>query len=347
MATKGGPITISITPGTVITVVVVLGLAWALWNLSNLVLLLLSAVVISSAFEPGVEFFMQRRLPRPFAVIALYLLVLLGLAALVWLFVPPMLDEASALFAVLPQYLSEAKGVGNLPFLQGASGGPSLLDSILAFRDAFTDTGFGILKFLSSFFGGAVYFLLTVVVSFYFSLQETGIDDFLKLITPREHREYVLNLWKRSQKKIGLWMQGQLLLSLIIGILLYLGLTILGVPYALLLAIFAAVMELIPVFGSFIAAAPGVAVALTHGGLGLFFVVAGLYLLVNQFQAHLIYPLVVKKIVGVPPILVIIALIAGGQLAGFLGVLLSVPVAAGIQELVNDIQRGRFAKDKE
>jgi predicted PurR-regulated permease PerM len=77
------------------------------------------------------------------------------------------------------------------------------------------------------------------------------------------------------------------------------------------------------------------------GGLPLTLIVAGLYLVVNQFQAHLIYPLVVKKIVGVPPLLVILALIAGGQLAGFLGVILSVPVAAAVQELVADLQKHR------
>jgi predicted PurR-regulated permease PerM len=136
-------------------------------------------------------------------------------------------------------------------------------------------------------------------------------------------------------------MQGQLLLSLIITILLFLGLSLLGVEYALLLAIFAGLMELIPVFGSFVAAVPGIIVALVSGDLTLAVMVAGLYLVVNQFQAHLIYPLVVKKIVGVAPILVIIALIAGGQLAGFLGVLLSVPIAAVIQEFVNDVQKRR------
>jgi predicted PurR-regulated permease PerM len=69
--------------------------------------------------------------------------------------------------------------------------------------------------------------------------------------------------------------------------------------------------------------------------------VTGFYLIVNQFQANLIYPLVVQKIVGVPPLLVILALIAGAQLAGFLGIILSVPAAAILQELVQDIQKGK------
>ncbi len=334
---------ITVSFGGLLRIVVVAAGVWALWQLSTLVLLLLSAVVIASAAEPGVEFFMKYKFPRALAVVSVYASVLACLIALVWFFVPPMLEEAIALLAVIPQYVSQVSNLSSLPFLQGASLGPSLTDTVLSLQNAFANTGAGVLKFLSSIFGGVFYFILTIVVSIYFSLQETGVDDFLRLVTPSHNREYVLGLWKRSQKKIGLWMQGQLLLSLIITILLFLGLSLLGIPYALLLAIFAGIMELIPVFGSVAAAVPGIAVALTTGDLTLVAIVAGLYLIVNQFQAHLIYPLVVKKIVGVPPILVIIALIAGGQLAGFLGVLLSVPIAACVQEFVNDLQKRQNA----
>ncbi len=334
---------ITVSFGGLLRIVVVAAGVWALWQLSTLVLLLLSAVVIASAAEPGVEFFMKYKFPRALAVVSVYASVLACLIALVWFFVPPMLEEAIALLAVIPQYVSQVSNLSSLPFLQGASLGPSLTDTVLSLQNAFANTGAGVLKFLSSIFGGVFYFILTIVVSIYFSLQETGVDDFLRLVTPSHNREYVLGLWKRSQKKIGLWMQGQLLLSLIITILLFLGLSLLSIPYALLLAIFAGIMELIPVFGSVAAAVPGIAVALTTGDLTLVAIVAGLYLIVNQFQAHLIYPLVVKKIVGVPPILVIIALIAGGQLAGMLGVLLSVPIAACVQEFVNDLQKRQNA----
>jgi predicted PurR-regulated permease PerM len=336
-----GKHTISISSGSVIRILLILGAAYALWQLQTLVLLLLAAIVIASAVEPGVQFFTEKwKFPRPLGVVSVYALVLIFLGGLIWFFVPTMLAEAAALLVVLPQYVSQVESY-SVPFLQNTTVGPSLVDSILKLQSTFTDTGAGVLRFLSSIFGGAFYFLLTIVVSIYFSLQEAGIDDFLKIVTPPKHRDYVLSLWRRSHKKIGLWMQGQILLSVIITVLLYLGLSLLGVPYALVLAIFAGLLELIPVFGSIIAAVPGIAVALVAGGPTLALIVAGFYLVVNQFQAHLIYPLVVQKIVGVAPILVIIALIAGGQLAGFIGVLLSVPIAAAIQEFVKDLQKQR------
>jgi predicted PurR-regulated permease PerM len=184
---------------------------------------------------------------------------------------------------------------------------------------------------------------LVVVFSFYFAVEETGVDDFLRIVTPVKHEAYVLDLWRRSQDKIGKWMQGQLILAAIVGLLLFLGLTILGIKYALLLAVLAGVFELIPVFGQILAAIPGVIIAFTSGGVTEALLVMGLYVVVQQFEANLIYPVVVKKVVGVPPLLVILALLVGFKLFGFLGVLLSVPIAAAIQELVADVDKRKRA----
>ena len=156
---------------------------------------------------------------------------------------------------------------------------------------------------------------------------------------PVKYEEYYVDLWKRSQKKIGLWMQGQILLSVIVGILVYLGLLIIGVPYALLLAVFTAMVEIIPVFGSIIAGVIAVIVGYSDGGVAIAAIVAGLYIVVNQFESNLIYPLIVKKIVGIPPLLVIVALIAGYTLAGFLGAILSVPMSAVLLEFITDFDK--------
>ena len=143
-------------------------------------------------------------------------------------------------------------------------------------------------------------------------------------------------------------MQGQMILALIMGVLVYLGLTILGVKHALLLSIIAAVFEIIPVFGPTLAAVPAVIIGFVDGGATLGFLTVALYAIVQQFENHLIYPLVVTRVVGVPALLVILALIVGAKLAGFLGILLSVPAAATIQELVKDIGKRRsFAKLEE
>ena len=139
-------------------------------------------------------------------------------------------------------------------------------------------------------------------------------------------------------------MQGQLLLSLISGTITYLGLLILGVPYALLLAVLAAVMNLVPVFGSLIAGVFATIVALGSGGFTLALMVAGLFVIINQIEGNLLYPLVVNKVVGIPPLLVILALLVGGSLAGFLGVVLSIPLAAAFREFLSDLEKNKRLK---
>jgi predicted PurR-regulated permease PerM len=199
---------------------------------------------------------------------------------------------------------------------------------------------------VTQIFGGIFSFIIIVVFSFYFAVLETGVEDFLRIIVPRSHQEYVLGLWIRSQKKIGLWMQGQLLLACIMGVLAFLGLTVLGVPHALVLAVIAACFEIIPVFGPTLSAVPAVAIAFGSGGVTLGIAVILLYVIAQQFENHLIYPLVVTRVVGVPPLLVILALLVGAQFAGFLGIILSVPIAATIQEFVRDIEHDRLRADK-
>ena len=336
--------TINIGAGTIVTAILFVLLAWLLFILKDLVLVVLTAIVIATAIEPAIKWFTRYRIPRVLSVLLVYVLVVVVLASLFYAFVPPILDEVSDLANQLPGLLDafdttnplkEAPFLGAQPIVQDFS----LRETISDLQGAFTTVSEGFLKTISVIFGGIFAFILVIILSLYFAIQETGVDDFLRVVTPIKHEKKVLDLWYRSKLKIGRWMQGQLLLSLIVGVLVYLGLTILGVKFALLLAVTAAVLELIPVFGSILAAIPAIAIAFIDGGTGLVLLVAGLYLIINQFQANLIYPLVVQKIVGVPPLLVILALIIGAKLAGFLGIILSVPAAAVLQELVNDIQR--------
>ena len=139
-------------------------------------------------------------------------------------------------------------------------------------------------------------------------------------------------------------MQGQIVLAVIIGVLVYLGLLLLNVPNALLLATLAAAFEIIPLFGPILSSIPAIAISFVSGGFTLAILVAGLYLIVHQFENQLIYPLVVKKVVGVPPIVSIVALVAGFELAGFLGLILSVPIAAIFIEFFDDLERDKIEK---
>ena len=339
-------IRVAITPGTLIAAVLIGLGAYFFWLLRDLALLVLTAIVIASAVEPEIAFFIRHRFHRFFAVILVYVLTFGSLFLILFLLLPPIITDAAGFLSAMPHYLDTLNASGSFSNLTSASSLisgshdlQSFVQTLFSLQSIFNAGSGGVIQLFVTFFGGILSLVLVIVLSFYLALQDTGVDDFLRLVMPAAHEEYSVDLWKRAQKKIGLWMQGQILLSVIVAVLVYLGLLIIGIPYALLLAIFTALAEIIPIFGSLIAGSIAVIIAYSDGGVALAAIVLGLYVVVNQFESNLIYPLIVKKVVGVPPLLVIIALIAGYTLAGFLGVLLSVPVAAVVLELITDFYK--------
>jgi predicted PurR-regulated permease PerM len=342
----GKEIRIAITSGVVFTTLFVIVGAYIFWLLRDLALLVLTAIIIASAIEPGIAFFIRYRLPRFVSAILVYVLVFGSVFSILYFFFPPIIADAADFISAMPKYLDTINIT--TPFsnitdatslISSSQENQSFVKTLLSLQSVFAASTGGVLQLLVTFFGGIFSLVLVIVLSFYFALQDTGVDDFLRLVMPVKYENYSVDLWRRAQKKIGLWMQGQILLSVIVGILVYLGLLIIGIPYALLLAVFTAIAEIIPVFGSLISGTVAVIVAYSTGGVPLALIVSGLYVVVNQFESNLIYPLIVKKIVGIPPLLVIVALIAGYTLAGFLGVLLSVPVAAVLLEFITDLDK--------
>lgn len=346
--------TFNITSGAILKVLSFAILFAALYYMRDLVLVVLTAVVIASAIEPVILFFKKYKINRLLSVILVYLIFVIFVAGASYIFLPTLIADVSNFLTSLPQYIDKISLWNPLKediFSQNNSvvkelglGQPlSLRELGVTFSESLNNPQEAILNTLSSIFGGFLSLVLIAVLSFYLAVQEDGVAIFLRIITPLKYEKYVIGLWKRSQLKIGLWMQGQILLGAIVAILVYLGLMIIGVPNALLLALLSFVFEIIPVFGPILAAIPAVLMGLSSGlSVGLF--VLGLYLIIQQFENHLIYPLVVKKIVGIPPIMVILALIIGAKLAGFLGIILSVPIASVIVEYIDDIQKDKLAK---
>ncbi len=342
METREQNITISL--GT-ITKTIVIGLLFvALYILKDLVMVLLVSIVVASAVEPGAQWFIKRKVPRLFGVILIYLCIGVALASIVFFLLIPLLSESGDFLRNFPLYFNAnvvSDTIGDTGFVANLTSSLNLEKAIMEINSAINSISMNAFGTVTAFFGGLFSFFLMTILSFYLAVEEDGVGKFLKAITTLKHEAYVVDLWKRSQRKIGLWMQGQLVLAIIIGMLVYLGLLIINVPNALLLATLAAAFEIIPLFGPILASIPAIMIAFVSGGFPTALVVIGLYLIVHQFENQLIYPLVVKKVVGVSPIVSIIALTAGWELAGFIGLVLSVPIAAVIIEFFDD-----FEKDK-
>lgn len=347
-------LTINISSWTMIRALVIILLFVALYLIRDIVLIILTSVVIASAIEPATKWLMKYRLPRVIAVIILFLVFFVLFAGFFYFFLPPLLDDISGFISSIPGYLDSfnLSGQGGKNSTIGISGAQSIIDNlsgatlsprefISELKSVFFDPAGGIFHGVSIVFGGIFSSVLIVVISFYLAVQREGIENFLRTVTPIKNESYVLDLWARTRHKIGLWMQGQLILALLMGVFVYLGLAILNLPYAFLLAVLAALFELIPIFGPILAAVPAVAIAFTNGGPGMGLTVIGFYVIMQQFENHLIYPLVVRKVIGVPPLIVILALLIFWELFGFLGILISVPVVTMFLEIASDLEKSK------
>ena len=347
MKENKGDIILTISVGTMIKTFLVFILFYVLYLLSDLVLVLLTSIVVASSVEPATKWFIKRKIPRVPAVLAVYVLFLGMFAGMFYLFLPPLLQDVSQFMSSLPQYL-DFLGRWN-PWKEVFDYQMILNNLVSQFSPGISAGGVAgsngnIAHTVSGVLGNVLNFILVLVISFYLAVQEKGIENFLKIIVPPKNEKYIIDLWYRSQAKIGKWMQGQLLLGIMVGALVYLGLLLLRVPQAFMLAMVAALFELIPVFGPTISAIPAVMIGFTTSA-NLGFMTIALYVIIQQFENHLIYPVVVRKVVGVPPILVIIALLVGAQLGGFMGLILSVPLSAALMEFVNDMEKEKSERN--
>jgi predicted PurR-regulated permease PerM len=338
---------VSISTGAVVRILLILVLFAVAIILKNLILVLLTAIIIASAVEPAASWFERRKIPRLLAVLLVYVLSALAVVGIFYFIMPKLFQEILAVLDSLQKYAKVTDFTSQFPVLsweplfKALTGALPLKEAVVAFSNSFSTISGGVVSAASSIFGGVVSFIVIFVLSFYLSVQRDGVGNFLKIIVPVRHESYVLDLWKRSQGKIGQWMQGQLLLSVIVGLLTYLGLTLFGVRDALVLSLFIAICEFIPLFGPILGAVPAVLFSYLDSGFTMAILIAGMYLLIHQLENQLIYPLVVRKIVGINPIIVIISLIAGYELLGFLGMVIAVPLATIGMEYLRDVERGK------
>lgn len=335
---------IEINTSTILRFILVILFFVFLYILKDVLIIFLFALIIASAISPFANWLDEKRFPRLLGVLLLYLVVLALVVGVLSLIIPYVSQDISQLTSALPQFV--AKVSTSLEKVQ--QGSPQYLDflseiqNILqGFSDYLQQSSQSIIGLVVSIFGGVMSAIAILIISFYLSVTKKGIESFLGSIVPEKYEDYAIDLWKRAEFKVGLWFQGQLLLGLIMGLLVYVGLSLMGIKFALILGFLAAILEIVPIVGPVLAAIPAIFIAfLLSPVLGLW--VLAFYVIVQQLENHLLVPVVLGKTVGLNPVIVIIALLIGQQLAGIPGMILSVPVATIIVEMMDD-----FAKHKD
>ncbi len=337
--------TIEISTATIVKAILVIVVFGLLYYLQDVVAVIFFAVVVASAVEPFAAWFEERRIPRLLSVLVLYLVFFGFSLLLLTLTVPFFSFEVSELTKSLPKFVNTISGA--LDQVQSSSAVKyfDVFGELQTFLNAFSEflqvSSRSVFNILAGLFGGVFSFVAVVIISFYLAVMPRGIINFIRSVMPDEYEEYFISLWRRSERKVGRWFQGQLLLALSVGLIVFIGLSFLGIQYALILSIFAMVLELIPIAGPVIAAIPAVALGFSISP-SLGFTVLGFYVVVQQLESHVFAPYILGKTLGLNPLTVIIALLVGGKLAGIVGIILSVPAAVILVEVFDDI-----AKEKE
>ena len=347
MPPKSNITSISISSGTLIRVFLIALGFYLIWFLRSIFLVILTAIIIASFVESAVPYFKKIKINRALGVVILYVVTIVFLALLFYLFAPLLITEVYNFSVFLSTYIPDSSIINY--FSNGAFGGAKdivnnlshslSLTTLISTSNAFiTNLSGGFFQVISVAFGSIFNVVLIVLISFYLSIQENGIENFLRIILPLEYEEYAVDLWKRSRRKIALWMKGQMLLGVLITILTYLMLSLLGIQYALLLSIIAGIMELIP-YGILVSLIPAVYFSYLSSGIGSSLMVAGAYIILHEFEVFLFSPLVIKNVVGLSPLVVILAAVIGFELGGFWGLVLAIPVAVFLMELLSDIEK--------
>ncbi len=319
-----------------------------LWNLRDLLMVIGVALVIAAFMNGPIQLLKRIRVPRVVASIIVYFLMAGIFASVLVLFVPVFMNEVQSFVTLLPRD-SEIATIINLvsdpdTFKTLSNPENTKQTASLAKQLAPLFSGdSGVIAGSSAIIGTVLNVILTFVIAFYFSIEEHGIDRFIRLLTPREREDYVLGLWSRVRRKIELWFRGQVILACILGVLTYVSLLLLAVPYALLLSLLVIVLSIIP-FGIVLATVPAVVISFLAGGLPLALIVLGIYIALQQIENHIFQPLFVKRTTGLPPIVVIIALAGGVILVGVAGLFIAVPVAVLLLELLSDYEKSRHQR---
>jgi len=339
-------IQVDISTASVFRAILVIVGVVLLYLLSDVVIILLLSVVIASAVQPFVNWFNAKVGPRVVGVLLLYLVFLGALAAVSSLVLPSVLADLSNLNTFLPKVTQQITTSldtvqqGSPRYFDFVAEIQNILEVLSGYLQQFSQSA---LNLAVSAFGGLFSFVAVLVLSFYLSVMKDGVPSFLSAVVPERYEDYVNDLWRRVEVKVGYWLQGQLLLALIVGLLVYVGLVLLGVKFALVFAILALGLEILPVAGPVIAAIPAVLFAFIQSpALGFWVLV--MFIVVQQAENHLLVPLVLGKTTGLNPVVVMLAILIGWKLAGIVGALLGVPIATIVVEILDDMARLKTAR---
>ncbi len=321
---------ISISWGSLWKVVLMLLLVTILFIARDILIALFLAVIISAALDPVVSWLEKRRIPRLLGTLAIYIVLIFVLALLAYAVIPIALSELNTLLGSLGRYSGTL-----FEFIDTSGFIESINQALGKVTNLLLSGSTSVLEVGSKFLGGLTATVSVFVLSFYLTVGKDGAEKFLLTILPPIYEPKVIDLYRRIKKKIGNWLAGQVVLSLGVGLLVFVGLWILGVKYSLILGILAGIFEIVPYVGPIFSGSLAVLIGLTDS-VALGFYVLILFIIIQQLENNLLVPAVTNFTTDLQPTVILIAILIGAKVFGFIGLILAVPAAVLLQEFLDD-----------
>lgn len=315
------PRKIEISHRTIIFTFVTLFGIWLAYFLRHVILQVFVALLIMTIINPLVRRFQKYKIPRVVSTLVIYILLIGLLVLVVSTVIPPLLEQSKNFVLSLPGYLENIK----TPYFSGRDIAVQLTQEIGTVPSQAVKVGV-------SFFTNLVSVFAVFVFAFYFLMSREKLDDQLESLVGEANSKKVVKVVDKLEVRLGGWARGELILMTIVGVLNYIGFLILGVHFALPLAILAGLLEVVPTVGPILGALPAVIVGFSINPFtGL--AVATLAFFIQQLENYVFVPNVMHKSVGVSPVITLFALIVGFKIAGVVGAILAVPTVITIEVL--------------
>ncbi|MBM3281624.1 MAG: AI-2E family transporter [Candidatus Harrisonbacteria bacterium] len=318
-----------ITWSTFWRALIVAGFAWVFISSFDVLLAILVALVIAAGVDAPISYLKEKGVPRVLSALCIFFFGFLVLAAIVYAIVPLALSDFANVFDNVKKFSGPL-----IDTFQASDAFQAIVMKIKEWSDSLISGSVPIMQVFASLFGNIFLAITVLILSFYLAVDQDGVEKFIVSILPSSFEESSLDIYFKTRKRISSWIKGQFLLSLIVGILVFIGLWILGVKYSVLLAVLAGIFEIVPFVGPIIAGGLAVLVALSQS-LDLFFYTLGLFVAIQQLENNVIVPIVMRYTTNLNPTVIIISILIGGKAFGFVGLILAVPASVFLQEIVD------------
>lgn len=333
--------TIAISSGTMFRILIIAAAVVFLYLIRDIVAMTLIAILLAALIDPFADGVAKWKIPRSLAVLAVYFVSIALLTVAAVLIVPPMFAEVSELTTALVPFFADANGVVQVQTILQDTWSTNVRDVLLAIRDSgFAGAFPKIAEFGTSAVDVVFRAIIVLILAFYFVVEKDSMVRGIGLIAPPEYQPFVNRMALKARERMGVWLRGQLLLMVSIFVLTYIILSILGIPYALVLALFAGLMEFIPFIGPILSAVPAIFLAFAVSPLHAL-LTALAYLVVQQVEGNILVPKIMQRVAGVNPVVSVLAVLIGWRVGGTVGAIISIPLSMTIAVFLSEVFRER------